>query len=77
MYIQFMATINTDNNTMTITSDDGITVAYNRRYDRRVVGTADGRLITKTLKAARELAGEINAWSGLRTSAQRKTVVIF
>lgn len=70
-----MATINTNSNILTITLD-GLRLQYSRKTDRRVAGAEDGKLFTKTLKGARELASELRAW-GVREARALNYAVVF
>jgi hypothetical protein len=68
--------ISTDNNTLTIDLSDGIHLEYSRKTDRRVVEAIDGKIFTKTLKGARELASEMRAW-GVKEARALNYAVVF
>ena len=53
----------TAENTLRTVLANGIKIELAPRFDRRVVEVVDGKAFTRSAKAAREIASEINAWA--------------
>lgn len=64
------------NNAIQLSNADGLVITYSPETDKRIAGIKNGKLITKTLKGARELAGEARAW-GLTEARALGFAVVF
>jgi hypothetical protein len=71
------STITTENNVLTITLQNGMRLEYSPRTDSRVFEAVDGKLFTQTIKGARQLAAEMQAWGVSEARADNYAVVFW
>lgn len=68
--------ITTWNGRATMALTNGFRLEYSRRTDGRVLDAEDGKIWTKSEKAAESLAGELRAW-GLPVARALGCAVVF